>query len=218
MKFIKNIKRIIPAIKNYKLTKTLLTAYWNGYLYEIGWMNSFLKQKPVSLSDEPLPWVTYPFIDFLKGRLDNSLLILEYGSGNSTLFYSLQVKRVYAVEHDMEWFNKISGLMPKNVELTYQTLEKDGAYSRFAEKIGVPIDIVIVDGRDRVNCVKHCLNSLTRRGVVVLDDSEREEYGAAIDYLLERGFRKIDFWGIAPGVFYKKCTSLFYKGENCLNV
>ena len=79
-------------------------------------------------------------------------------------------------------------------------------------------DIVIVDGRDRVNCVKNAVNSIKVDGVIVLDDSERESYKAGIDFLLNKNFKKIDFWGISPGLFYKKNTSIFYKVNNCIGI
>ena len=79
-------------------------------------------------------------------------------------------------------------------------------------------DIIIVDGRDRVNC---CLNSVLKlkpSGVIVLDDSDRIAYSKGINGLLEQGFRKIDFWGISPGYINKKCTTIFYKAQNILGI
>jgi hypothetical protein len=51
-----------------------------------------------------------------------------------------------------------------------------------------------------------------------LDDSERKEYKKGIEYLQQSGYRKIDFWGIAPGIFFNKCTSIFYRDKNCLGI
>ena len=31
-------------------------------------------------------------------------------------------------------------------------------------------------------------------------------------------YNELDFWGIAPGIFYNKCTSIFYKDNNCLGI
>jgi hypothetical protein len=54
--------------------------------------------------------------------------------------------------------------------------------------------------------------------VLILDDSERSEYKEGIEFVLQKGFRKIAFWGIAPGYLYRKSTTLFYKDNNCLSV
>jgi hypothetical protein len=62
------------------------------------------------------------------------------------------------------------------------------------------------------------VDSLTANGVMILDDSERADYIKGIEFLQTRGFKRLDFWGIAPGIFFNKCTSVFYKAENCLSI
>lgn len=107
--------------------------------------------------------------------------------------------------------------VPSNVSITHAPLD-GGKYAAFGSSIPVPADLIIVDGRDRVNCVKGSVGALSGAGIMVLDDSERNEYREAIDFLLSKGFRKIDFWGIAPGIFFKKCTTLFYRDNNCVGI
>ena len=75
-------------------------------------------------------------------------------------------------------------------------------------------DIVIVDGRDRVNCIRSAMHVTKEEGIIVLDDSERDAYQNGINYLLANDFKRIDFWGIAPGIYFKKCTTIFYKKNN----
>ena len=85
-------------------------------------------------------------------------------------------------------------------------------------KLEEKFDIIIVDGRDRVNCCKQAVEALTESGVVVLDDSERTGYWEGIDFLLKNGFKQLSFSGISPGLFYLKSTSVFYKTNNCLSI
>ncbi len=212
------LDRAFNLLSNPRLLKRLCAIGSSGYLYETGWINSYNNQMPIDKNNNPLPWVTYSFIDFIKDRLDSSMNIFEYGSGNSTLWYSKNVASVTSVEHDIQWFNKIKKIMPKNVRLYHQALEYGGDYSQFINQIDKNFDIVIVDGRDRVNCLMYAIKSLKKSGVVVLDDSERESYNYGIELLLKEGFKRIDFWGISPGLFYKKCTTIFYKNENCLGI
>jgi len=61
--------------------------------------------------------------------------------------------------------------------------------------------MTIVDGRDRVNCLKSALASLASNGVVVLDDSERDRYNPTVDFMLENGFKKISFGGFLLSCF-----------------
>lgn len=191
---------------------------FRGYLKEIGWIESFNHQLPINQKQEPLPWVTYGFIDFIASRLKKSMDIFEYGSGNSTLWYASKVNSVIAVEHSKEWFETIKEKMPNNVEIYFQELQYGGEYSIFSNQVNKKFDIIIIDGRDRVNSLKNSINNLKNGGVIILDDSEREAYREGISFLLNNNFRKIDFWGISPGLFYKKNTTIFYRENNCLGI
>ncbi|MFM6976625.1 MAG: FkbM family methyltransferase [Sphingobacteriaceae bacterium] len=198
--------------------KALLSFGIKGYLADIGWIRSFDSRSPVDAHGEALPWVTYSFIDFIKSRISNQHLIFEFGSGNSTIFYAKKAKQVVSVEHDKAWFDKIKSASPANAEMIFSELETNGAYSQMPLSTGNKYHIIIVDGRDRVNCSINALPALTDDGVLVLDDSEREFYQPAIDFMKKSGFKELAFSGISPGLFYYKTTSVFYRNQNCLGI
>ena len=205
-------------IRRPKVTLKLLSMGFNGYLNEIGWIKSFIHGAPVDSLKRPLPWVTYPFISFIDSRLDKYMSIFEYGSGNSTLWYSKRVNSVYSVEHDKLWYKKVRVRIPSNTKIYYEALGNNDKYADLPNSLNMKFDIIIIDGRDRVNCIKKSITSLKPNGVIVLDDSEREQYLDGIRFLNAQGFRQIDFWGISPGIFSNKCTTVFYKRSNCLGI
>lgn len=211
-------KALATLISKPKRLNALLSYGHKGYLSSIGWFTAFDTQQAVDESGQPLPWVTYSFIDFIKTRLTKDLTIFEYGSGNSTLFYAKLVKRVVSVEHDEAWFNKIVKEKASNAEMIFTNLEKGGEYSKKATLLGEKFDVIIVDGRDRVNCCKNSVEALSAHGVLVLDDSEREFYDEARTFLKSKGFKELPFTGISPGLFYNKATSIFYRPLNCLGI
>jgi hypothetical protein len=212
------ILALANLIGNPKRLAALLSYGHKGYLSSIGWFKAFDTQQAVDGDGQPLPWVTYSFIDFIKTRLNKDLSIFEYGSGNSTLFYASRVKKVVSVEHDKAWYQKIVKAKASNAEMIYTALERGGEYCKKASLLGEKFDVIIVDGRDRVNCCTYSLEALTERGVIVLDDSERKEYDEARIFLTNKGFKELPFTGISPGLFYEKATSIFYKPNNCLSI
>lgn len=212
------LKAFATLLKKPDRLKALLSYGHKGYLANIGWFSSFDNQQAMDQHGEPLPWVTYSFIDFIKPRLDRDFSIFEYGSGSSTLFYAKRVRRVVSVEHDEAWYNKIVKTKAQNAEMIFSKLETGGEYSRKAATLGEQFDIIIVDGRDRVNCCISSAAALTPAGVIVLDDSERPEYDKARTFLTNAGFKELSFSGISPGLFYLKATSVFYKTDNCLHI
>lgn len=212
------LKAIANLISKPKRLKTLLSYGEKGYLKSIGWFTAFDAQQAIDENGDPLPWVTYSFIDFIKERINKTQHIFEYGSGSSTLFYAKRVATVTSVEHDETWLNKIKSTSPANAEMIFCALERDGEYAKKASLLGKKFEIIIVDGRDRVNCCKYSIDALTENGVLVLDDSERQAYHPARVLLQEKGFKELSFSGISPGLFYNKATSVFYKNNNCLGI
>ena len=198
--------------------KTLLSFNDKGYLDEIGWFNAYDSKSPVDRDNNPIPWVTYSFIDFIKTHLKKQHSVFEFGSGNSTFFYAKYAGLVVSVEHDKEWYDKIVSTKPENSEMIFCELVRDGDYCRMPVKLEEKFDIIIVDGRDRVNCCKQAVNAVSANGVIVLDDSERDFYREGINFLKSKGYKELSFSGIAPGLFYFKSTSVFYKPDNCLDI
>lgn len=213
---IQRIKTIINA--DFSEIKALLSQLHTGYLVDVGWFNTLKTKQAVDRDSNPIPWTTYPFIDFISLRLNSNIVMFEFGSGSSTLFFSKHVKEITSIEHNELWFNKIKDAAASNVFLKYITLDENGQYCRQSQFTDKKFDLIFIDAEDRVNCILQSVGSLSDRGVLILDDSEREEYNEGIDFLTNQGFKKLDFWGIAPTVLFKKCTTLFYRENNCLNV
>ncbi|MHA4894065.1 class I SAM-dependent methyltransferase [Pedobacter sp. PWIIR3] len=198
--------------------KVLLSLGFKGYLADRGWFDAFKTKSAIDENGNAIPWVTYSFIDFIKDRITKQHDIFEFGSGNSTIFYAKLAGSVYSVEHDKEWFDKSSKINLPNVKMIQCDLQPGGDYCKSAAPTGKKFHVIIVDGRDRVNCCKQAISALTEDGVVVLDDSERAEYAEAHTFFKENGFKYLPFSGMAPGVIISKYTSIFYKSNNCLGI
>ncbi|RYG06889.1 MAG: hypothetical protein EON96_22460 [Caulobacteraceae bacterium] len=77
---------------------------------------------------------------------------------------------------------------------------------------------MVIDGRDRVNCCRHSLASLSARGVVIWDNAERKRYRPGFALLEAHGFRRLNFHGLGPINGAPWLTSIFYRDGNCLGV
>lgn len=203
--------------------KNPLKILYKGYLHKSGWLKSLFSGKAEDVFGKPLPWLTLPFINYfltlenLKKRFKNSS-VFEYGAGQSTLFFSKYFKHVDSVEHDLDWYNYVSDKMPKNVSIIHRELSKNGVYARSVKETGRKYDVIIVDGRDRVNCLKYSLDSLKKDGIIILDNSERTKYRQGIKFIKGKGFKSLEFWGVVPGGVYLGCTTVFYKDNNVFKI
>jgi hypothetical protein len=211
------VKTVITLLGEPKVFYTLISFRSFGYLFQSGWFNTFKSGESVDADFKPIPWFTYSAIDFLIERMNENLRILEFGSGNSTLFFAERTKMVFSIEHDESWYQKILLKKPQNVKM-YKTssLSINDYILPLGEK--TEFDLIIVDGLFRNQCINNSLNFLSESGVIVLDDSERTDYTEGIKFLKTNGFKQLNFFGIAPGIFFRKSTTIFYKERNCLGI
>ena len=209
------------------LTLRLLHVYpfyilgTRGYLYEIGWFRSFREHRAVDAEGKPIPWLTYPAIAFLEDRVRKEMAVFEYGAGSSSLWWSRHVKRIITCEHDRTWFERVKRDAPENLELHLVEQgegETGGAYCRKVSEYKSTFDIVVIDGVDRVNCGRQCLSALKEDGVILWDNGDRACWNEGYELLKERGFKRIDFVGIAPIIQIRSCTTIFYRSRNCLGI
>jgi len=217
-KYIKNvIKNISPALFAYIKGVTLLFDR-DSYLVQTGFINTYKVGFPCTPDGKPLPWLNYSVITFFEGHLEKNIRLFEFGSGYSTLFFAERVDHVISVEYDREWFTKIKSIAPQNATLIFCEKNYDGNYCRTINKMNELFDMIIVDGRDRVNCIKQACNCLSTKGVIILDDAKRPRYKPGIEFLLSQGFKMIEFEGLEPCGFSLNRTTIFYRGNNCLGL
>ena len=187
-------------------------------LKDSGWFRSFKTKQSVDKNGNPIPWNTYTYINFIENRLRKHFDIFEYGSGNSTLWYAQRAGTIKSVENDKTWFELISKKIPSNSKIVYKELEYDGEYSKEVLRDDKNYHIIVIDGRDRNNCLKNAVNKLTDDGIIVFDNSEAEEYQESISLILKQGYKRIDFLGILPIVAHSSCTTILYRNNNCLGI
>jgi predicted O-methyltransferase YrrM len=162
--------------------------------------------RAVDKKGDPIPWYTYPAIDFLLLRNYRDKNILEFGSGQSTLWWGARAKFVLSLEEDPHWFAEISRRVPSNVEIC-QVPAGIEAIEKLVQSRRMKFDVIIIDGGPRRKLVALSFQFLAPRGVIILDNAEG--YGF-YEEIKGRECRRIDFFGFAPGVVLRHCTSMAF--------
>lgn len=184
-------------------------------LVETGWLNSLLRGRPVNKAGQPVPWFTYPAIDFLVSILNPRWTVFEWGSGNSTLWWASQCAHVTAIEDNQSWYSEVKGQLPANT--TYTLAPDLGSYVGAIESDpGQRFDVIVIDGSHRNDCAARCLPYLTDRGIIIFDNSDCLDYDAGIALLSQAGLYRLDHWGLIPSYLYRNCTSIFLKDPTIL--
>lgn len=206
-----NLTRFIPLptkIRNFLQLQ-------RGILVQYGWLKSSRANKPVDGKGNPVPWFTYPAIDFLTQFDFSDRTVFEWGAGQSTLFWSTHAKSVVSIENNPEWADYLQPLLSENCELILSTPDND-TYVNQIERYG-KFDVIVIDGTDygRPPGARLSVKHLNNGGWVILDNSDQCLQSARI--LRESGLVEIDFTGFSPGGGYAHTTSIFFRGTHLFN-
>jgi hypothetical protein len=160
----------------------------------------------------PIPWYTYPAIEYLQHLDLSAFNVFEFGSGNSTLFWSKIASNVCSVEDDPLWFDKISKESQKQ-ELNFQYIlasEPSSYIQAFLDSEPTP-DIIIIDGQWRTLCAEKVTEYINERGGVVMIIFDNSDwYPKTINGLRENlKWIEIDFHGFGPINDYTWTTTVF---------
>lgn len=140
-----------------------------------------------------LPWITDGATDFLDGFIFNikqnhkrNPRIFEFGAGNSTLYFLSRGCLVTSIEHDNLWADQVKGaanLFGYSTQLKLHRLDRP--YHEAFKSDSEQVDLVFIDGRDRVRCLEQVIRECGEHTVLVLDNTERmsEKYNAYIKLL-----------------------------------
>lgn len=134
------------------------------------------------------PFITETANLILSTYLRPTDMGLEFGSGRSTLWLAKHVKHLISVEHDKEWYDRISKALKDNGidNVTYYLREKNvletlpiewdekGPHSAYAKVLqdfaDGSLDFVFVDGVYRSACALGAINKLRLGGFILIDN------------------------------------------------
>lgn len=157
---------------------------------------------------EPIPWFTYPSIEYISQLDLSNKKVLEWGMGNSTLFFSKRCLSIDSIEHNTEWFNKIKNQLRGN---SFAHLVKEEQYANFPLDLKKDFDLIIVDGILRKECLETAVELVSNNGLIVFDNSDRNpEYCKA---MRDKDFIQVDFHGFGPIVNFTTTTTMFFRRE-----
>ena len=201
--FKKLVSKVVPneflkALRNYRILSV-------GY----GQFRSMKRWECVDRDNHPLPWYTYPAIEYIKQLDFSRKIIFEFGSGNSTKFWASRCERLISIEDDWKWYDKIKINLPNNVD--YRFVDEKRLYCGSISDFVCDFDVVIIDGSHRYECAVEALKKLKSDGMIILDNSDWKAKTAAL--LREGGLIEVDMSGFGPINDYTWTTSFFLRRD-----
>lgn len=190
----------------------VILQYLRGNLFQYGWLRALRDGRPIDANGQPLPWLTYPCIDFLRSLDLRDKSVFEWGCGHSTLFFAERAKRVVSIEAGREWFDYIKTKVSDNCGLILSTVDED-VETEAIEHFAGGFDVILIDnhGNFRPACCRVALDRLNPGGIIILDNSDQCLRSAEV--LRSGDLIQVDFTGFAPGAGYAQTTSIFFSRD-----
>lgn len=232
------IKISIPVVfySMHLFEKPKLTTFF------VPWITSNLDPNRSAIKDEA-PWVTFEAKEWIEAFLiqnhSKEMIVFEYGSGGSTIFFARRVLKVFSVEHNPAWYRVIRNILQKrNVSnCKYLLMEPQSvpvcisdatdpysyasqeyasmSFEAYVKSIDACLnkcfDLVFIDGRARPSCILHARNKVKPGGFIILDNSERDYYSLGKELLSD--WERMDFFGPGPYGRYFWQTSIWRRPQ-----
>ena len=128
-----------------------------------------------------VPWMAPAAIDHLDNLLVGTMKVVELGSGMSTSWYAARTESVTSIEPDSAWSRTVREMTNDvdNVQLVHGAI----AENLRSILLNLSPDVVIIDHNDEPNMTRldamELVRELSNPSIIVLDDSDREEYRRA---------------------------------------
>lgn len=161
----------------------------------------------------PLPWYTYPAIEYLVQFDYSDKKIFEYGCGYSSAFWAEKAMSVTSIEDNQTYFERWTNeFHMQNLDIRWR--DEGEIYEQAIFEDDTKYDVIVIDGKRRVECAEAAVQKLSDGGMIILDDSDRIntslEYVRAVEILKQANLLQVDFYGFCPMNNYTKTTSVFF--------
>lgn len=122
----------------------------------------------------------------------NPKRILEWGPGYSTQLMrkSCPNAEIFSIEHQKEYADKWTHIffLDDKVKIILREEDETGHMDSYVNPpVEGKFDLIFIDGRNRLLCLKKSKELLSENGVVILHDSERPQYkeGIQLYYMVD---------------------------------
>lgn len=168
MKIKRVLKAITPSILQ-PLGKQVVN--FKILAFDYGQYRTMRKWECCDKNGNPIPWYTYPAIEFLNSIDMTGYNVFEYGSGFSSLYYADKAKHVTSVEDNEEWYSKLDIKNRNNLNVY---LMKDDDYASSISKFQKEFDLIVIDGVLRPDCVEPVLTYVKKNScsMIIFDNSD----------------------------------------------
>jgi hypothetical protein len=182
-------------------------------LEQRGYIESIMGGRPMR-NGLPVPLLTFPFLDFFESHDWKEFRLIEFGSGNSTIYFESKFAKIHSFETNPEWYENVRR---KLVEVEYQLISVEDLHmGNFDIKPWSGPTMALIDSACNRRRVASRLLEKMRPEIVVLDNSEW--YQNTTQDLVNSQYLHVPFWGLKCSEHWESCTSIFFDMNANINL
>jgi hypothetical protein len=166
-----------------------------------------------------IPWITYPAIRFLEGRLQGRRLF-EFGSGTSTGWYADRCREVVSVENNTAWFSMIKRRVLDKSNTQIMLVTSDVEFPTAISRVGGEFDAIVIDSQPaesapfasiqqfRIACLHASLRHAAEGCMFIVDNTDAmpELMDEVVRLFANRQIRRLPGW--VPGILHPNETTI----------
>ena len=163
----------------------------------------------------PIPWYTYPAIEYLSHIDFSDRKVLEYGSGSSTLWWASRCGELVSIESNPGWYERTQKVVDTQKQVSYRLETREDIYVQ--QDYIESANVIVIDGVHRSKCVDWMIKSIDHdsRNANMLIFDNADWYPNSIRRLRESlDWIQADFHGFGPINDYSWTTSVFINPQH----
>jgi predicted O-methyltransferase YrrM len=160
------------------------------------------------------PWMAPAAVRFLEAALGREQSLLEFGAGDSTSWFAERTGRVVSLETDPSWFDEVTENL-RSRKISNCDLRKTNPEDLLSVVRDLPdesYDVVVIDALDPDRRLRPALAQVSQSkvkpgGMILLDDSDRPEYGVVEQWLAGwpvrrfTGFKRLPLTAVETSIY-----------------
>ncbi|HFS66794.1 MAG TPA: hypothetical protein ENK67_01120 [Flavobacteriia bacterium] len=155
----------------------MIKSHWN-----LRYIQNRVKNYLFEKNNPDLPWINPDAIAVFNKLLVKSDVGIECGSGSSTVWFSKRINKLYSIEDNLGWFNKVKKQIESarinNIEYLFRDSNPENPilsdYCTFIDSFeDESLDFIVVDGKNRDIISLKAIDKIKKGGFIYLDDSQR---------------------------------------------
>jgi hypothetical protein len=194
-----------------------------SFKYLLPAISCYLQAKKSYIIGNPMPFIVYEAINFMSDILKPGIKVLEFGSGNSTLWFLEKKCEITSIEHDELWYKTVndyaqSASFDKQImeQFCLHNTQKEATWNLLYKTEDKSFDLIFVDGSNDFNnrneCIEKSISKLKKGGWMVLNNSDHPNNWPSGLYM-DSLYKRDRFTGFTPMGLYISQTSFWQKTD-----